>query len=121
MRKAKFCTVSAVRRHRVRAGQVPDEMLVERVVGRRSDPDTGAIYHLKFRPPPPEVADRLVQRSDDTEKMVVNRLQTYHSNVDSVLGYYKDIVVEVPPPPPFFGSRIREERLTGLPLDRLCR
>ena len=88
-------------------------MLVERVVGRRSDPDTGAIYHLKFRPPPPEVAGRLVQRSDDTEEMVVNRLQTYHSNVNSVLGYYKDIVVEVPSP--FPRLRIREQRLRRLP------
>ena len=31
---------------------VPDEILVERCCGRRSDPVTGAIYHLKFNPPP---------------------------------------------------------------------
>lgn len=30
----------------------------------------GAIYHLKYKPPPPEVVDRLVQRSDDTEEKV---------------------------------------------------
>jgi hypothetical protein len=30
----------------------------------------GAIYHLKYKPPPPEVMDRLVQRSDDTEEKV---------------------------------------------------
>lgn len=75
--------------------QVPDEMLVERVVGRRSDPETGLIYHLKFRPPPSDIVDRLVQRSDDTEEMAVARLKTYHSNVDSVLSYYQDILVEV--------------------------
>lgn len=40
---------------------VPDEVIVERVVGRRTDPETGAIYHLKFSPPPPEIEDRLVQ------------------------------------------------------------
>lgn len=50
--------------------QVPDELLVERIVGRRSDPETGAIYHLTFRPPPEDVLHRLVQRSDDTEEMV---------------------------------------------------
>lgn len=50
--------------------QVPAELLVERVVGRRMDPDTGAIYHLKYKPPPPEVVPRLVQRSDDTEEKV---------------------------------------------------
>lgn len=50
--------------------QVPDEVLIERMVGRRLDPETGAIYHLKFKPPPPEVVDRLQQRSDDTEEKV---------------------------------------------------
>lgn len=50
--------------------QVPNELLVERIVGRRSDPDTGAIYHLAFRPPPGDIVHRLVQRSDDTEEMV---------------------------------------------------
>ncbi len=33
--------------------EVPDGLIVERIVGRRSDPQTGAIYHLKFNPPPP--------------------------------------------------------------------
>lgn len=74
---------------------VPDELLVERIVGRRSDPETGAIYHLTFRPPPEDIVHRLVQRSDDTEDMAVNRLQTYHSNVNSVLNYYRDILVEI--------------------------
>lgn len=34
------------------------------------DPETGAIYHLKYKPPPPEAVPRLVQRSDDTEEKV---------------------------------------------------
>jgi adenylate kinase len=73
---------------------VPDEDLVERVVGRRNDPETGEIYHLKFKPPPPEIVDRLEQRSDDTEEMVRRRLDTYHKNVEAVVGYYEDEVVE---------------------------
>jgi len=75
--------------------QVPDSMLVERVIGRRLDPDTGAIYHMTFKPPPAEIIPRLVVRSDDTEEKCVMRLQTYHSNVASVLDYYRDILVEV--------------------------
>lgn len=75
--------------------QVPDDILVERVVGRRLDPDTGNIYHMKFKPPPEEVQERLVQRSDDTEEKVVNRLETHHSNVDAVLSYYQDMLIEV--------------------------
>lgn len=46
---------------------------MDRVVGRRTDPETGEIYHLTFKPPPPEVMDRLVQRSDDTEEKVGGR------------------------------------------------
>lgn len=75
--------------------QVPDEDLVDRVAGRRLDPDTGDIYHLKHKPPPEDVKDRLIQRSDDTAEKVKTRLQSHHSNVDAVLGYYHDVLVEV--------------------------
>lgn len=49
---------------------MPDEILVERVVGRRLDPVTGDIYHLKYKPPPKEIEARLTVRSDDTEEKV---------------------------------------------------
>ena len=75
--------------------QVPDEDLVDRVAGRRLDPETGEIYHLKHKPPPEDVKDRLIQRSDDTAEKVETRLQSHHSNVDAVLGYYQDVLVEV--------------------------
>lgn len=75
--------------------QVPDENLVERVVGRRLDPETGDIYHMKFKPPPPEIIPRLQIRSDDTEEKVVVRLKTHNDNVKSVLSYYKEVTVEV--------------------------
>lgn len=75
--------------------QVPDSILIDRVVGRRLDPVTGAIYHLKYKPPPAEVAGRLQQRSDDTEEKAKTRLATHHSNVNAVLGFYKDVTVEV--------------------------
>jgi len=68
---------------------VPDEVLVERCVGRRSDPVTGKIYHLTFNPPPPEVVDRLVQRSDDTAEAMGKRIVMYHNNVSAILGYYE--------------------------------
>jgi len=75
--------------------EVPSELLVERVVGRRNDPETGTIYHLKYKPPPPAVMDRLVQRDDDTEEKVKTRLEVYFKNINSVMGYYKDCCVEV--------------------------
>lgn len=42
---------------------VPSKIIVDRVVGRRLDPETGDIYHLTFKPPPAEIVDRLVQVS----------------------------------------------------------
>lgn len=75
--------------------QVADEELVERVTGRRLDPETNIIYHLKFKPPPDAILNRLVQRSDDTEDKLRNRLATHHKNVEAVVGYYKDMLVEV--------------------------
>jgi adenylate kinase len=69
--------------------EVPDELIVERITGRRSDPETGAIYHLKFEPPPPEIAGRLVQRKDDTEEACVARLEKYHSETAPIVPFYE--------------------------------
>lgn len=51
--------------------QVPDEILIDRCVGRRLDPETGKIYHVKnFPPDSDEIKARLVTRADDTEEKV---------------------------------------------------
>ncbi|KAF7126283.1 hypothetical protein RHSIM_Rhsim11G0052000 [Rhododendron simsii] len=76
--------------------EVAEDNLVERVVGRRLDPVTGRIYHLKYSPPETEeIAARLTQRFDDTEEMVKLRLQTHHQNVESVLSMYEDITIKI--------------------------
>ena len=69
--------------------EVPDELIVERIVGRRSDPETGEIYHLTFNPPPAELADRLVHRKDDTEEAVRSRLEAYHSMTAPIVPFYE--------------------------------
>jgi len=77
---------------------VPDEVLVERVVGRRTDPETGKIYHMTFSPPQEDdtaLIDRLVHRSDDTKEKVVVRLEQFYSNVAAVKGSYEDIMVAI--------------------------
>ena len=81
--------------YRTRNLQVNDDELVERVVGRRLDPETGKIYHLTYNRPPPDVVDRLIQRSDDTEEKLRNRLAGHHQNVKAVIGYYKQEMMEV--------------------------
>ncbi|XP_017244567.1 adenylate kinase, chloroplastic isoform X1 [Daucus carota subsp. sativus] len=75
---------------------VPQDILVDRVVGRRLDPVSGKIYHLKYSPPESEeIAARLTQRFDDTEEKVKLRLETHNQNVESVLSLYQDIIVKV--------------------------
>ena len=69
--------------------EVADALILERIIGRRSDPDTGAIYHLTFNPPPPEVAGRLVQRPDDTEAACTARQAKYHAETAPVVPFYE--------------------------------
>lgn len=67
--------------------RVGEELLVERLTGRRTDRRTGKIYHVKFNPPPPE-AD-LVQRPDDQEDTVRTRLREYERNTAPLVDYYR--------------------------------
>ncbi len=67
---------------------VPDEVLVRRVVGRRLDPETGNIYHVDFNPPPADVAERCVQRSDDTEQKAMVRLDAFKTHAAAVQQRY---------------------------------
>lgn len=69
--------------------EVPDSLIIERGIGRRTDPDTGKIYHLKFDPPPTAIADRLVHRKDDTEEAIVKRLEKYHSETAPIVPFYQ--------------------------------
>ena len=74
---------------------VPDESIVERMSGRRSHPGSGRVYHIKFNPPKVDNVDDvtgepLVQRPDDTEETVKNRLSVYHNQTEVLLGYYND-------------------------------
>ena len=68
--------------------EVPDEAIVERIVGRRMDPETGMIYHIRFNPPPTEVSARVVQRKDDTEDTVRNRLLAYYEQTAPLADWY---------------------------------
>ena len=70
--------------------EVPDELIVERITGRRSDPETGTIYHLKFNPPPADIAERVVQRKDDTEVACIARLEKYHSETAPIIPFYEE-------------------------------
>lgn len=70
--------------------EVPDALLEERAVGRRSDPETGTIYHLTYNPPPKEIEGRLVHRKDDTAEAVQTRVSKYHSETAPIVPFYQD-------------------------------
>ena len=69
--------------------EVPDDLIVERITGRRLDPDTGDIYHMKFKPPPADIAGRVIQRKDDTEAACRARLEKYHSETAPIIPFYE--------------------------------
>jgi len=72
---------------------VPDEAIIERMSGRRVHPASGRSYHVKFNPP--KVAGKddvtgedLIQRVDDEETTVRNRLQVYKNQTQPLVAYY---------------------------------
>jgi adenylate kinase len=74
---------------------VADDKLVARVSGRRSCPKCGAVYHVEAKPPAtPDVCDAcghrgLVQRPDDREQVVRDRLTVYHKNTAPLVARYR--------------------------------
>ncbi|KAM3012779.1 hypothetical protein FF2_025727 [Malus domestica] len=75
---------------------VPDETLIDRCVGRRLDPVTGKIYHIKSFPPEnEEIKARLITRPDDTEEKVKSRLEIYKKNADSISATYSNIMKKI--------------------------
>jgi adenylate kinase len=74
--------------------QVDDGVVLERITGRRSCPTCGTVYHVKNMPPKvDEQCDKdrtpLIQRPDDTEEVVRNRLETYYRQTKPVVDYYR--------------------------------
>ena len=75
--------------------QVPHDVIVERLAGRRNCQNCGALYHVNFDPPSNgQTCDRcdggLQQRDDDREETVTTRLQVYESQTAPLANYYRD-------------------------------
>jgi len=76
---------------------VTDDEIINRLTARRSCPKCGAIYNLKFSPPKKEgVCDQeecdgkaLVQRVDDQEATIRERLRVYHETTEPIIDYYE--------------------------------
>jgi adenylate kinase len=70
------------------------DALVERAVGRRTCPKCSAVYHVKFNPPMNEgvcekCGSKLIQRDDDKEETVRNRLKIYQEQTAPLIEYYR--------------------------------
>jgi adenylate kinase len=74
---------------------VPFDAIIERMSGRRSHPASGRTYHVKFNPPKVANVDDmtgepLVQRDDDKEETVKNRLAVYSAQTRPLVEYYSN-------------------------------
>ena len=73
---------------------VPDEVIVKRMSGRRAHLASGRTYHIEYNPPKVDGKDDitgedLVQRDDDKEDVVKDRLKVYHEQTEPLINYYK--------------------------------
>jgi adenylate kinase len=74
---------------------VPDDVLVERISGRRVCVKAGHNYHVKYDPPKHDMVcdqdgSRLIQRDDDKPEVVRERLKTYHEQTEPLIDYYDE-------------------------------
>ena len=74
--------------------KIRDQLVAQRMTGRRSCPKCGAVYHIENLKPKVEgICDNdgteLIQRPDDSLEVVANRLKTYYQQTEPVADYYK--------------------------------
>ena len=75
---------------------VPDDEIVQRLSGRRTHLASGRVYHVVYNPPRVEGLDDvtgepLVQRDDDREATIRNRLEAYHAQTEVLSRFYGDM------------------------------
>ncbi|MDA5133590.1 MULTISPECIES: adenylate kinase [Psychrobacter] len=74
---------------------VPDDEIVKRLSGRRQHAGSGRVYHIDHNPPKVDGIDDvtgepLIQREDDKESTIRDRLATYHEQTSTLVGFYQD-------------------------------
>ena len=82
--------------------KVDDDVIIDRMSGRRVHKNSGRIYHIKYNPPKNEGLDDITNeplsiRSDDKKETVKNRLKIYHDLTKPLINFYnkKNILFEV--------------------------
>jgi adenylate kinase len=75
---------------------VDDDEIIKRLSGRRVHPASGRVYHVSFNPPNAEnkedkTGEDLIQREDDREEIVRERLKVYHQQTEPLIQYYSKL------------------------------
>lgn len=84
-----------------------EDEIVRRITGRRVHPASGRVYHVDFHPPKEPGKDDLtgeplIQRPDDQEGTVRNRLQVYREQTQPLVQYYKKLTASHQPHTPHY-------------------
>lgn len=79
---------------------VEDNIIVDRMGGRRIHTESGRTYHIKYNPPKNEglddiTSEPLIIREDDKENTVRNRLMVYHKQTKPLIDYYNKSVINI--------------------------
>ena len=75
---------------------VADDEIINRLSGRRVHPGSGRVYHVEYNPPQQEGLDdvtgeALIQREDDREGTIRNRLSVYHEQTRPLVDFYREL------------------------------
>ena len=89
---------------------VPDEEIIKRLSGRRIHEKSGRVYHVIYNPPKVEnrdddTGDVLVQRKDDAEATVRQRLKIYHDQTHPLVDFYSKLAAK---------NRVRYAKVEGI-------
>ena len=73
-----------------------DDEIIKRLSGRRVHPGSGRVYHVEYNPPAEpgvddETGEALIQRDDDQEDTIRNRLSVYHDQTRPLVDFYREL------------------------------
>lgn len=83
--------------------ETSEKVILERLSGRRVNPTTGRVYHIRNMPPKKEgvcddTGEPLIQRKDDSPETIKNRLKVYESETSPLIDFYqkRDLLQNIP-------------------------
>ncbi|GIQ88221.1 adenylate kinase subfamily protein [Kipferlia bialata] len=75
--------------------EITEDEVRMRLSGRRLDPTTGSVYHVEYNPPPADIAERIIQRSDDVIEAINHRISVYRMTTAPVVDVFASCCVRI--------------------------